>query len=149
MRNSNVMTAPPQPYREPLRATLARTLTTAAILGAGLTWVFRSGIRNWPIATLLALWPVLGGHWVEIFFLNGLRPRLPAERRIQVIARIATWFVGGCVLMAGMHLTAVALGRTPRWPAWWIGGVAFIGIELVVHLVLSVLGRDSFYNGRG
>jgi hypothetical protein len=48
----------------------------------------------------------------------------------------------------------MALGLRPmRWgawgSAWWVGGVAFIGIELVVHLALQVRGRPSFYNGRG
>ncbi len=28
-------------------------------------------------------------------------------------------------------------------------GMAFIGIELVVHLVLQWRGRPSFYDGRG
>ncbi len=39
--------------------------------------------------------------------------------------------------------------RPPRWPAWWLGGLAFIGIELVAHLALLLRGRPSFYDGRG
>ena len=31
----------------------------------------------------------------------------------------------------------------------WLGGLAFIGIELVAHLVLQLRGRPSFYNERG
>lgn len=98
------------------------------------------------------LWPAFGGHWVELFFLNCLRPRLPAKRWVQIAARMATWFAGGCLLWAGMYLTAMALSRfhaPQRRLAWWVGGVAFIGIELVVHLVLQLRGRDNFYNGRG
>ena len=70
---------------------------------------------------------------------------------MQVAARLAIWFAGGVGLALGMHLTAMALGasRPARWPAWWVGGVAFIGVELVVHLVLQLRGRPSFYNGRG
>jgi len=30
-----------------------------------------------------------------------------------------------------------------------LGGLAFIGIELVTHLVLQLRGRPSFYDGRG
>jgi hypothetical protein len=50
-----------------------------------------------------------------------------------------------------MWLTASALGtsRPARWPHWWVGGLAFVGIELVVHLVLHLRGNTSFYNGRG
>lgn len=111
----------------------------------------RGGLSRWPVATLLVLWPSFGGHWVEVWFLNWLRPRLPGTRAVQVVARLATWFVGGVALALGMALTARALaGFWPgRWPAWWLGGLAFIGIELVVHIMLQLRGRPSVYNGRG
>lgn len=139
-----------QPYREPLGATLRRTGTIAIMLGAALA-AWRGGLARWPAATLLALWPALGGHWVEVWFLNWLRPCLQRARIIQVAARLATWFVGGIALGFGMHVTAMALAgfRLAPWPAWWIAGLAFIGIELVAHLVLQLGGRPSFYNGRG
>lgn len=107
------------------------------------------------MATLLVLWLSFGGHWVELWFLNWLRPRLSGARAVQVGARALVWFVGGTVLAIGMGLTAMAPGgfRPARWsawgPAWWLGGLAFIGIELVIHLVLQLRGRPSFYNGRG
>jgi hypothetical protein len=61
------------------------------------------------------------------------------------------WFVGGIGLALGMELTAMALiGFQPsRWPPWWLGGLAFIGVELVAQLFLQLRGRPSFYNGRG
>ncbi|MDB5319802.1 MAG: hypothetical protein JWN40_1433 [Phycisphaerales bacterium] len=144
------MTSQWQPYREPLRITLLRTGVIALVVGAvlALRW---GGLARWPIATLLALWPSFGGHWVELWFLNWLRPRLPNARSLQLAARVAAWFVGGAALAVGMYLTAMALApfQPARWPAWWLGGLAFIGIELVVHVVLQLRGRPSFYNGRG
>jgi hypothetical protein len=144
------MTASLQPYREPIRITLMRTGTIALVVGAVLAG-FWGGLARWPLATLLVLWPSLGGHWVEVAFLNWLRPRISAARAVQVGARVGTWFVGGVVLALGMELTAMALGglRPAQWPAWWIGGLAFIGVELVAHLVLRLRGRPSFFNGRG
>jgi hypothetical protein len=140
----------PQPYREPLRTTLVRTVTIALVAGAVLSrwW---GGLPRWPMATLLMLWPSFGGHWVDLFFLNWLRPRLSTARAMQVAARIGVWFVGGTGLALGMRLTAMALGGVgpARWPAWWLGGLAFIGIELVAHLALQMRRRPSFYNGRG
>jgi hypothetical protein len=70
---------------------------------------------------------------------------------VQGAARLAVWFVGGIGLAIGMRLTAMALGsfRMARWPAWWIAGFGFIGIELVAHPALQLRGRPSFYNGRG
>ena len=138
------------PHREPLRVTLARTITIALVVGAVLARS-RGGLSRWPSATLLALWPALGGHWVEIFFLNYLRPRLPAARGVQTGVRVAVWFVGGIGLAFGMRLTALALGafRPMHWPAWWIAGLGFISIELIAHLILQLRGRPCFYNGRG
>jgi hypothetical protein len=34
------------------------------------------------------------------------------------------------------------------WP-WWTGGAAFVGLELLVHLLLHTRGEPSFYDGRG
>jgi hypothetical protein len=117
------MTSPRQPFREPLRTTLVRTGTIAAVLGGVLApWL--GGWVRWPLATLLVLWFSFGGHWVEVWFLNWLRPRLPVARAVQVAARVGVWFAGGAGLGLGMALTAMVLagfGRA-RWPAWWYGG---------------------------
>jgi hypothetical protein len=139
-----------QPHREPIRTTFIRTGTIALVVG-GVLAGFWGGLARWPLATLLVLWMSLGGHWLEVAFLNWLRPRISPARAVRVGARVGTWFVGGVVLALAMELTAMALGglRPEQWPAWWIGGLAFIGLELVAHLVLQLRGRPSFFNGRG
>ncbi len=54
------------------------------------------------------------------------------------------------VSLLGMVLTAMAMGLPGvRLSFWWIGGIAFIGIELVVHLALQCAGGRAFYDGRG
>jgi len=140
-----------QPHREPLHTTLARTVAIALVLGAIVVRWRGGGVARWPLATLLILWFSFGGHWVELWFLNWLRPRLSIARAAQVWARLAVWFVGGCILALGMDLTAMAFTgfRPAQWPAWWLGGLAFIALELVVHLVLQLRGQPSFYHGRG
>jgi hypothetical protein len=145
------MCSPWQPYRESLPATVARNGAIAVVLGGVFATATGGGLARWPGATLLALWPTFEGHALELFFLNWLRPRLPAGRGVQAMARVAVWFVGGVVLLFAMRATSMAIGRAPpmRWPAWWVGGLAFIGIELVAHLVLQLRGRPNFYNGRG
>jgi hypothetical protein len=147
------VTAAWQPHREPLRATLGRTILIAVTTGTVLAaWSARSAqpIR-WPVAVGLLLWISLGGHWVELWYLNWLRPRLPAAPTVQRVARVGTWFVGGCGLGIGMMVTAHTLGgmRLARWPAWWVAGVVFIGVELIAHAVLQARGRPSVFNGRG
>jgi len=127
-----------------------RTGTIALIVGAVLA-LPRGGLTRWPLATLLVLWISFGGHWVEVWFLNWLRPRIPDARAVQFAARVGVWFVGGTVFAVGMGLTARFLAgfRPTHWPAWWVGGLGFIGVELVAHLFLQLRGRPSFYNGRG
>jgi hypothetical protein len=139
-----------RPYREPLRVTLTRTISIAIVAGAVVA--SRSGgVRRWPLLSLLMLWPALGGHWIDLAFLNWLRPRLPVSRRIQVVARIAVWFVGGMALALGARLTATLLleHQSLAWLTWAMAGTAFVGIELVAHGALHLRGRPSFYNGLG
>src|SRR5689334_17084169 len=65
-----------QPFREPLRNTVLRTGLIALAGGAALSFWW-GGIARWPVAFLIVLWFSLGGHFVELFFLNFLRPRFP------------------------------------------------------------------------
>jgi hypothetical protein len=94
-----------QSFREPLYLTLVRNGTIAIVLGAVVAQ-FWGGLSRWPLAVLLALWPSLCGHWLEVWFLNWLRPRLSAARGVQLAARLAVWFLGGIGLGLGMFLTA-------------------------------------------
>lgn len=139
-----------QPFREPFRATAMRTGLIAIVVGAVVAGM-SGGISRWPIATLLALWPSFGGHWVEIWFLNWLRPRVDVGGRWLMLLRVVVWFAGGLVIALGVEVTAMFLVNFPasRWPAWWVGGAAFVGVELVVHGVMQLRRRASFYNGRG
>ena len=147
------MTALIRSSHEPLRATVVRNLLIAIV---ATTVVAMTSSRSahpirWPLAFILMLWPTFGGHYLEVWYLDWLRPRLPRGPHVQRVARLATWFIGGWVLGVGLVLTARALDgiRLSRWPAWWIAGVAFIGIELIAHTGIQVRGKPSFYNGRG
>ena len=143
------MTSAWQPDREPLHATLLRNGAIAAGVGAVLAR-FWGGWSRWPQATLFAIWPSFGGHFIEVWFVNWLRPRLPPSRGVQIPARIAVWFAGGALLGIGAGLTTSPPRlRRAQWPGWAFAGVALIGIELVAHLALQLRGRPSFYNGRG
>jgi hypothetical protein len=137
------------PFREPLRTTLTRTIGIAVVVG-GVLSLRLGGISRWPLATVLLLWPSFGGHWIDLWFLNWLRPRLPSERSVQVVSRLVVWFVGGMILGLGMGLTALAFGvHRPASLPWWIAGLAFIAIELVAQIALQLRGRPSFFNGQG
>ena len=135
-------------HREPLTTTLARTIGLALIAGAiASRWW---GFSHFPVAAIAALWPSFGGHWVELWFLDWLRPRISPRREVQVAARLATWFVAGVVFLMLMDLTIRTLAHPapPLRMPLWIAGLGFIAIELFVHLGLQTRGRPSFYNAR-
>src|SRR3954454_9802106 len=96
---------PWQPYAEPLRTTLTRTLGIALVAGVVIAWASRGAV-SWPVGVLVALWPAFGGHWVELWFLNWLRPRLSPTRVTQVLARVVVWLVAGGVFVLAMRSTA-------------------------------------------
>ena len=133
-----------KPFTEPFRVTLRRTIAIALVAGLVFSLATRGGLRRWPVATLVMLWPSFGGHWVELWYLNRLRPRLPAGARVLV--RLGVWFVAGCVFGIAMAMTAAALNYHPvQLPAWWLAGFGFIVVELIAHLVLRARGRPSIY----
>ena len=136
-----------KPYWEPPYVTLVRTVGIALVVGA----LLARRMGGWPQASVQVLWFSFGGHWVELFFLNWLAPRFPAAAAPRRALRLAVWFAGGALLGLGMGWTARTLrGPVPLpSPAWWLAGAAFVGVELVVHLLLQLGGRPSFYNGRG
>ena len=102
-----------------------------------------------PIAAL-ALWFSLGGHYVELAFLNGLRARFSQGRLTQAGLRLLVWFAGGVVLYVLMAASARILPLDPPpLRMWWYGGLLLIGVELAVHGLLAVRGRPNFYSGRG
>ena len=141
------------PVREPLAQVLTRNLAIALVIGGVLPLWF-GGLAAWPLTTAIAFWFSFGGHVVEIFFLNVLRPRLPASRVVHALARVATWFVGGAILGGGAG-RLMAFPGAPRQIAQVgpmlvvIGGVALIGIELVAHAGLAVRRKANVFDGRG
>ncbi len=107
--------------------------------------------ETWAETALVGLWIAFAGHWIEIFYLNFLRRKLPRPHLLHLVARLAVWFIGGIVLSGGMILfrpveSTLGLPAAP----WWTGGILFIGVELFMHLfALQLRNRPSFYNGRG
>jgi hypothetical protein len=134
---------------EPISRTIARNLTIAIVAGVVLSLVRRAPFVALAGA-LLALWPSLGGHFVEIAFLNGVRSRLPRARLVQASARLFWWLAGGALLGGALIATAELLPIVaPPWRRWWMGAPIFVCLELAVHAALALRGRPNFYRGDG
>ena len=134
---------------EPLRRTLVRNVALAAGVGVVIA-LQRHRLRLLLPIAALALWFSLGGHYVELAFLNGLRARISQGRLIQVGLRLLVWFAGGVVLYVLMAASARVLPlEAPPLRMWWYGGLLLIGVELAVHGLLAMRGRPNFYSGHG
>jgi hypothetical protein len=129
--------------------TLARNIAIAIVV-AGIVALVRHDLGALLPVAALALWPSLGGHYVELAFVNQIRTRISRDWVIQAIARVVVWFIGGILLYLCMVVTAYALPITPLpLRLWWCGGFLFIGVELVAHAFLALRGDASVYDGRG
>lgn len=142
----------PQPYREPLWKTLRRTLTIALCITTALTLLLpREGSYRhyWATTYLAVLWFPLGGHYVELGYLNWARMVSAWVRQHRTLSRMLWWLIGGLPLGLGCWWTWGALGTRPSFdlPLWW-GMPFFVVAECVVHTVLNVRGYPSFWNGR-
>src|SRR5256885_15547106 len=136
-------------FEEPLRRTLARNVTLAASVGVVLA-VQRHSLRLLLPIAALALWFSLGGHYVEVAFLNGLRARISKGRLTQVALRLLVWFAGGVVLYVLMASSAHVLPlEPPPLGMWGDGGLLLTGAGLAVHGPLAMRGKPNFYIGRG
>jgi hypothetical protein len=97
-----------QPYRERAWVTLARTGGIAGVVGLVLAWLSRGGVWGWVLGTLIALWPALGGHFVELVFLNWVRRRVSGG-----------W--GGWCCAGGVGRGGICGG----WGAWVLWGLSW------------------------
>lgn len=138
-----------QPFTEPWRTTARRTGAIALAIGLGVG-LYQRSLAAVPVTTVIALWFTLGGHFVELFIRNYLGRVVGGSGRVQAVARLVYWFVGGAVLYAGALATWAIVTRrgAVAWP-WWAAGLGFVALELLVHLFLYSRGQPSFYDGRG
>lgn len=144
------MTEPVSPFHESVNRTLLRNVAIA--LAAGLGIALRLGsLRLWPLTATVALFFALGGHLIEVWYLNTLRPRLTPTRLTLIGARFATWFVGGSILgLAAFRIGSLIRPLWRIWDApWCMGGLLLIGAEIIVHTALAARGKPNAFNARG
>ena len=134
---------------EPFRRTLARNVAIAVSVSAMFALV-RHDAKGFLPVLVLALWPSLGGHYVDMASGNGVRARVSAGPFARAVARMLIWFAGGVLLYLCMSANSRVLPiKVLPLNLWWFGGLLFIGIELVVHAIMAIRGVPSFYNRRG
>jgi hypothetical protein len=145
-----ISTVPP---REPVTHTLLRNVVIAMVAGGALAARF-GGLAAWPVLTGAALWFSLGGHVVELLFLDTVRPRYPMPHVVAALVRVAMWFTGGSILGVAAAGTLTLISHTERTGhvAAMLsvnGGLVLIGVELLAHAGLAVRQKPNVFYGHG
>ena len=150
----------PARYTEPFSRTVRRTGSIALVAGAAL-WII-GDYRHQGTHSLVALaasvafvlWISLGGHYVELFYLNLIRRAVPAKRWLQTLARVSIWAVGGAALFACAEANRqlILSGDIGDFGAVWLigvrGSVIFVGIELIAHALLRRAGQPNIWTAQ-
>jgi len=91
---------------------------------------------------------VFGGHWLELLFINQIKFALPKNMLLLYSIRIAYWFLCAIPLFFIAELVDNLFShKTAHLGHWWTFGFFYIGIELLMHALMQISFKKSFYNG--
>ncbi|MDB5134129.1 MAG: hypothetical protein JWP37_732 [Mucilaginibacter sp.] len=144
----------PEKNTEPFIQTIIRTILTTTIIAVILYWVhlFPSGGKS-KLTQFEMIWSVVfcvvfGGHWLELVFINYLKFALPKNILLLYLIRVAYWFLCAIPLFFVMNLICNSFShKTGHLGHWWAFGFFYIGIELLMHAIMQMRFKKSFYNG--
>jgi hypothetical protein len=89
-----------------------------------------------------------GGHWLELLFVNRIKFMLPKNLLFLYFVRICYWFLSAIILLALASVVYNLLSnRKGPLVEWWIFGLIYIGIQLVMNAIMHMRSKKSFYNG--
>jgi len=144
----------PEKNTEPFIQTVIRTIVTTTIIALIIYWsqIFPSGEKS-KLTLFEMIWSaifciVFGGHWLELVFINRLKFALPKSISAFYFVRIAYWFFCSIPLFFVAQLIASLFsGNTVYLGHWWTFGFFYIGIQLIMHAIMQIRFKKSFYNG--
>lgn len=144
----------PEKNTESFIQTVKRTIITTTIIAVILFCfrIFPSGGKT-NIAAFATIWTavfciVFGGHWLELLFINHIKFVLPKNMLFLYFVRICYWFLSAVLLFAVATLANNLLSQRAGYlGGWWIFGLIYIGIQLVMYAIMHIRFKKSFYNG--
>jgi hypothetical protein len=144
----------PEKNTESLIKTVIRTILTTTIIAVILycLHVFPSGDKSkltlFEMIWLIVFCIVFGGHWLELVFINYIKFALPKNILVLYFVRIVYWFLCSIPLFLIADLINNLFShRTGHLGHWWAFGFFYIGIELLMHGLMHISFKKSFYNG--
>jgi len=144
----------PEKNTERFVQTVIRTIVTTTIIAVIviLLHVFPSGERS-KLTIFAIIWSavfciVFGGHWLELLFIDQIKFSLPKNILMLYFIRIAYWFLCSIPLffMADLIIKLFS-NNTAHLGHWWTFGFFYIGIQLLMHAIMHIRFKKSFYNG--
>jgi hypothetical protein len=144
----------PEKNTEPFIRTVIRTILTTTIIAVILSWlhVFPAGEKS-KLTLFEMIWSIVfcivfGGHWLELVFINYIKFSLPKNILLLYLIRIGYWFLCAIPLffVAGLIYNLFS-HRAGQLGHWWTFGFFYIGIQLLMHAIMHIRFKKSFYNG--
>jgi len=144
----------PEKNTEPFIQTVIRTIITTTIIAAILYWVNiipaggKSKLTLFEMVWSIVFCIVFGGHWLELVFINYIKFTLPKNILLLYGIRIGYWFLCAIPLFFLVNLiTGLFSHKTGYLGQWWVFGLFYIGIQLLMHAIMQIRFKKSFYNG--
>jgi len=144
----------PEKNTEPFLQTIIRTIITTTIIAIILLLVhlFPAGDKS-KLTLFEMIWAMVfcilfGGHWLELVFINYIKFALPKNIFLWYGTRIVYWFLCAIPLFYLMNFVANLFSyQAGHLGGWWVFGLFYIGIQLVMHAIMQIRVKKSFYNG--
>ncbi len=144
----------PEKFPESFIKTVIRAIVTTTIIAIILYWVhvFPTGDKS-KLTLFEMIWSIVfcivfGGHWLELLFINYIKFALPKNILLLYFIRIAYWFLCAIPLFfIADFINTLFSHKTSHLGQWWTFGFFYIGIELLMHGIMQIRAKKSFYNG--
>ncbi|MDB5124570.1 MAG: hypothetical protein JWP94_2699 [Mucilaginibacter sp.] len=144
----------PEKNTEPFVQTAIRAILTTTIIAVILSWlhIFPSGDKSkltlFEMIWLIVFCIVFGGHWLELVFINQVKFALPKNIVLLYFIRIGYWFLCSIPLFFIANLINDLFShKTEQLGHWWAFGFFYNGIQLLMHAIMHIRFKKSFYNG--
>jgi hypothetical protein len=144
----------PEKNTESFIQTVIRTILTTTIIAViiNCSHVFPLGQQS-KLTLLDMIWLIVfcivfGGHWLELVFINHIKFNLPKNIILLYFIRIGYWFLCSIPLFFIMNfIDNLFSNKTGHLGHWWAFGFLYIGIQLLMHTIMHIRFKKSFYNG--
>ena len=143
----------PEKFHESFQKTVLRTALTAAVL----TVIFYFGdvfqtngnkLKIFGICWASIMCITFGGHWTEILFINYLKFYLPKNLAALYTSRIIMWYATAIVLFfISQYVFNSLSGGNETIGGWWTFGFLYILIQMIIHGIIHLQIKKSFWNG--